>query len=74
MTNHEQTVATYYARIIVMFQGYIKIADEKKELTTILQKKRPKYFRKAIWDEAIDQLLEYIKTHKYNFKDGKLYA
>jgi hypothetical protein len=74
ITYHEQTVKRYYAMAMVELQELIPVANRSRKLKIELTKKRPRYFRKTIWDEAIVKAVNYTKSHKNNFVDGRLVA
>ena len=74
MDNHERTVAKYYAKAIVMLQSHLDVAGDKEKLRTALVAERPRFSRKLIWSEAVNEVISYINNHKQSFRNGKLYA
>jgi hypothetical protein len=71
---HDRTVNRYYQKALKELQGLIPVCHRSRKLKIELSKKRPRYFRKSIWIEAIVKAVEYAKSHKNNFVDGRLVA
>jgi hypothetical protein len=71
---HELIVNRYYRSALKELQILIPVCHRSRKLKIELSKKRPRYFRKSIWNEAIAKAVEYTKTHKNNFVDGRLVA
>ena len=74
MTSRERTIKKYYKDAILILQYMLDLTDNILELRQETRKVRPRFYRKEIWEETIDEIADYVKNHKENFKEGKLYA
>jgi len=74
MTSRERTIKKYYKDAILILQYMLDLTDNILELRQEMRKVRPRFYRKEIWEETIDEIADYVKNHKENFKEGKLYA
>jgi len=74
ITSRRRTINKYYKDALLNLQNHIDIATNFEELKKVFVVERPKYYRKTIWNETINELINYIKAHENNFKDGKFFC
>jgi len=74
VTSRERTILKYYSEAIKMLQKHVSIATDYAKLREELIIERPKFFWKIIWEETVTEIIDYVKNHKDNFKEGKLYV